>query len=576
MSLMHAQDILSRETSPRFPPGHDHAEPGPPIVRPNPPPGPMPQVGGIPPHGIPGGLGVGVGAGAPPAMTAMPLGLVEGSPAVDAWTPPVPMGPAPLTHLGGQMGTGVGGTDVVSAGVTIGPGGFDGKVVAVNPRDVTPVGMNDGGIAGGGGSSSLNPSAPPYEPQYSHFDQWGIPHIQTAGHAESISRGGNYGGVGIGIGGAGDSAYLYHHPGRPHRQEIPEEERCTLKCTGIPQYVTEIELMNHFRTFGRITQLQLTRPGSLHPGDAPDKKAFNECLVQFYNHQDAKKCYGSPAAVLNNRFIKMFHSPFNLIAVSEVPPPTVEEEQEQERFMQQQHQKQKHQSQQQQQYQPHHHHQQQQLDATSDAQFSQRRLDPRAAAASRRQPLAGAVRFKNQKYVAQAGVAPPSVTPTSAAGGDVGEGGGLITETEGDGVGNLDGNAGEGGVDPDGVHMAVEAIASGADVSGRGRPQDEQEGGDRDKEAVQGQEEEEGGPSSSAVTSLKHEVGEMFGDDIVGSAAASRYPHRQKVPTRPAAPTKADLALQQKYEELRKAREQAESILKKKETLLQVMGVVAH
>jgi hypothetical protein len=74
------------------------------------------------------------------------------------------------------------------------------------------------------------------------------------------------------------------------------------------------------------------------PADKNDgeKKVYNECLVQYASAGDAKKCLNSPAAVLNNRFIKLNQANFNIIPLEEVKPLTAqqqfEEDQERERL----------------------------------------------------------------------------------------------------------------------------------------------------------------------------------------------------------------------------------------------------
>lgn len=41
------------------------------------------------------------------------------------------------------------------------------------------------------------------------------------------------------------------------KHNLPEVECCTLKCNGIPSKVTSEELKNHFRSFGRIVEIQM-------------------------------------------------------------------------------------------------------------------------------------------------------------------------------------------------------------------------------------------------------------------------------------------------------------------------------
>ena len=84
------------------------------------------------------------------------------------------------------------------------------------------------------------------------------------------------------------------------------------------------ELLAHFRPFGRVVELQIivTDPPGAAAADAAGatgatgaapggeeeagaKRSYNECLVQFGAPAEAKKCFNSPTAVLNNRFIKV-------------------------------------------------------------------------------------------------------------------------------------------------------------------------------------------------------------------------------------------------------------------------------
>ncbi len=108
---------------------------------------------------------------------------------------------------------------------------------------------------------------------------------------------------------------------------LPEAERYTLKCSHIPSYHTEADIRAHFEAFGHVVELQVTPmgdgPARGHEGSdaAPtDKKTFNEALIQFLSPQNAKKCFNSPAPVLNNRFIKLVQSHFNIIPPCDMEP----------------------------------------------------------------------------------------------------------------------------------------------------------------------------------------------------------------------------------------------------------------
>lgn len=141
------------------------------------------------------------------------------------------------------------------------------------------------------------------------------------------------------------SQQLYHPqyshcdaPWGPQRQPaaclLQEDDRCTLRFTGIPPHVKESDIITHFKSFGRVIQLQVTQQ-TLVGEASQDRKTYNEGLVQFSNAQEAKKCFSSPVAVLNNRFIKLYQSNFNIIPPSDVSPPTAQELIEQQLFMQQ-------------------------------------------------------------------------------------------------------------------------------------------------------------------------------------------------------------------------------------------------
>jgi hypothetical protein len=98
--------------------------------------------------------------------------------------------------------------------------------------------------------------------------------------------------------------------------------QCTLRCTGLPQSISESDLYGHFVVFGPIVRLVLKRNSTFENqntnADNDSKKIYNECSVQFLNEADAKKCFNSPAPVLNNRFIKIFNSNHNLVPSNEV------------------------------------------------------------------------------------------------------------------------------------------------------------------------------------------------------------------------------------------------------------------
>jgi hypothetical protein len=126
-------------------------------------------------------------------------------------------------------------------------------------------------------------------------------------------------------------SYKDRKGGKQYQQQLlPEHERCTLKCSGVPHYVTEQDIRSHFEAFGFVVELQIVSP-TPSPEDASTagtagadgrKKVYNECLVQFYSAANAKKCFTSPLPVLNNRFIHLHVSTFNITPVTDVPTPT--------------------------------------------------------------------------------------------------------------------------------------------------------------------------------------------------------------------------------------------------------------
>lgn len=118
---------------------------------------------------------------------------------------------------------------------------------------------------------------------------------------------------------------------RPAVKSLPENERCTLRCTSIPVHVTEEDLKAHFESFGHVVELQVSPMegnGNNNPEDddtedgKKKKKQANECLVQFYSAANARRCLTSEVPVLNNRFIFIYQSHFNIIPPQDVPRPS--------------------------------------------------------------------------------------------------------------------------------------------------------------------------------------------------------------------------------------------------------------
>tara|TARA_A100001015_G_scaffold300098_1_gene385038 strand:- start:1696 stop:2163 length:468 start_codon:yes stop_codon:yes gene_type:complete len=94
----------------------------------------------------------------------------------------------------------------------------------------------------------------------------------------------------------------------------------TLKCTGVPGYVKESELIAHFATFGDLTEFSyiIPQPEEAIPA-GEKKKVYNECVVQFWEAVDAERCLNSPKSVLNNRFIKISINDEDLVSEEHIP-----------------------------------------------------------------------------------------------------------------------------------------------------------------------------------------------------------------------------------------------------------------
>lgn len=125
-------------------------------------------------------------------------------------------------------------------------------------------------------------------------------------------------------GGSGGRGYgqqrVYHPP-------LPEHERCTVKVTGIPSYMTEADLREHFEDFGHIVALQLTEAPNKRgheeqtTTEGDKKRTYLECLIQYHSAANARKCYTSTRSVRDNRMIQFRPAFFNLIPPAEVESP---------------------------------------------------------------------------------------------------------------------------------------------------------------------------------------------------------------------------------------------------------------
>lgn len=99
----------------------------------------------------------------------------------------------------------------------------------------------------------------------------------------------------------------------PPEGSDPPPEATTILCTGVPHFVKETALFQHFKQFGIVVALRILRfpfaaagaDGEAH-GDT--KRVYNEAYIQYATAAQAQKCVSSPKSVLDNRFIKVFIS----------------------------------------------------------------------------------------------------------------------------------------------------------------------------------------------------------------------------------------------------------------------------
>jgi RNA recognition motif-containing protein len=187
------------------------------------------------------------------------------------------------------------------------------------PPSAPAYGMSYGGYgAAVAPSNQFNGSSAGYE--YANAASYGAAIYPSGAYpptsgAQDFNPHGRQGGQG----GRGPGQKVFHPP-------LPENERCTLKCTKIPDYVTEQDLRDDFEEYGHIVELQLTpvpeRDNDAEQGDnAVKKRTYLECMVQYYSAANAKKRLHSDKAVLDNRFIQTRPAFFNLVPPAEVPYP---------------------------------------------------------------------------------------------------------------------------------------------------------------------------------------------------------------------------------------------------------------
>lgn len=150
------------------------------------------------------------------------------------------------------------------------------------------------------------------------------PHMMGAPHQYGYPHG---------AGGRGKRRYQAG-PQQQQHPRLPENERCTLRCTKIRHYITDAALKAHFESFGHVVEMRVNQMNGRDNGEdvtasaedgASEKQPDKECLVQFYSAANAKKCYNSPIPVVNNRFIVVQFSHFNIVPLTDVaaPPPEI-------------------------------------------------------------------------------------------------------------------------------------------------------------------------------------------------------------------------------------------------------------
>lgn len=87
------------------------------------------------------------------------------------------------------------------------------------------------------------------------------------------------------------------------------EEKCTLRCVGVPPHTKEDSLFRHFRQYGTVVKLEYIEESG--------EPAGSEYCVQFLCAEAALKCLTSPSAVLNNRHVALVLADVNLVPVAE-------------------------------------------------------------------------------------------------------------------------------------------------------------------------------------------------------------------------------------------------------------------
>jgi hypothetical protein len=103
----------------------------------------------------------------------------------------------------------------------------------------------------------------------------------------------------------------------PPEDSESTQEPTTILCTGVPHFVKEMALFQHFKQFGIVVALRILRFPFTAPGPETEahheKKVYNEAYIQYATAAQAQKCVNSPKSVLDNRFIKVFISNLSII-----------------------------------------------------------------------------------------------------------------------------------------------------------------------------------------------------------------------------------------------------------------------
>jgi hypothetical protein len=115
-----------------------------------------------------------------------------------------------------------------------------------------------------------------------------------------------------------------------NQNQLPEGERCTIKCSGVPTYTKPSELLLHFHSFGQLVATRTELNGRIinadelaavqaqvGAGEGKGTHQYYDFHAQYCSPEDARKCHSSAKAVLGNRFIKVFVQGSNLVPPGE-------------------------------------------------------------------------------------------------------------------------------------------------------------------------------------------------------------------------------------------------------------------